>query len=342
MSNQESVRHCAAAVHHLAAAVLLNFAFVVALFAQDPTKVAGPDECQECHEAAYLALQDTKHQSSYRTFHSQDETKAILERLGLRSAKREFCIDCHYTMQQAEGRSRARTIAGVSCESCHSPAADWLDVHNNYELDASGERATRETETRDHRASRLEETTRLGMIRPDQPYLLAQNCFQCHTVPREELVNTGEHAAGSDFELVARLGGEVRHNFQLSNDEVNRDAARDYDPANRNRVFYVLGQMLDLEYALRGLAEATMSGTYAEAATDRAAAAMDRLRAIQAAAQVIAPSIQQILDAATQADLAPSNNGPLVAAADQIRSVAQAFAAEHDGSALGSLDPLLP
>ncbi len=342
MGNQESIRKCVAAVHHLAAAALLNSTFMVALFAQDPTKVAGPDECQECHEAAYLALQDTKHQSSYRTFHSQDETKAILERLGLRSAKREFCMDCHYTMQQAEGRSRARTIAGVSCESCHSPAADWLDVHNNYELDASGERATRETETRDHRASRLEETTRLGMIRPDQPYLLAQNCFQCHTVPREELVNTGEHAAGSDFELVARLRGEVRHNFQLSNDEVNRDAARDYDPANRNRVFYVLGQMLDLEYALRGLAEATMSGTYAKAMTDRAAAAMDGLRSIEAAAQVIAPTIQQILDAATQADLVPNNKGPLVAAADQIRSGAQAFAAEHDGSALGSLDPLLP
>ncbi len=342
MGKRDSIRKYGGAARHLVIASLLNFILVVALVAQDPTKIAGPDACQECHEAAFQVLEATKHQSSYRTFHTQDEVRPILERLGLRSARRAFCVDCHYTSQQAEGRRTARTIAGVSCESCHSPAADWLDVHNNYELDASGERATRETETRDHRASRLEETARLGMIRPDQPYLLAQNCFQCHTVPREELVNTGEHAAGSDFELVARLGGEVRHNFQLSNDEVNRDAARDYDPANRNRVFYVLGQMLDLEYALRGLAEATISGTYAKAMTDRAAAAMERLRAIQAAAQVIAPSIQQILDAANQADLSPDNNGPLVAAADQIRSVAQAFAAEHDGSALGSLDTLLP
>ncbi len=214
-------------------------------------------------------------------------------------------------------------------------------MHANYGRDASGQRATRETETPAHRASQLEETARLGMVRPDQPYLLAQTCVLCHTVPREELVNTGEHAAGSDFELVSRLR-EVRHNFQLSNDEVNRDAARDYDPANRNGVFYVLGQMLDLEYALRGLAEATISGTYAKAMRGRAVAAMERLRAIQAAAQVIAPSIQQILDAAVQADFTPNNNGPLVAAADRIRSVAQAFAAEHDGSALGILDPLLP
>lgn len=339
MSNQEGRRE--AAVRHLVAAVLLNVAFAAALFAQDPTKIAGPDECQECHEAAYLVLQDTKHQSTYQTFHAQDDTQAILERLGLRSAKRSFCVDCHYTSQQAEGRRSARTVAGVSCESCHSPAADWLDIHNNYGLDESGARATRETETGDHRASRLEETARSGMIRPDQPYLLTQNCFQCHTVPREELVNTGGHAAGSDFELVSRLRGEVRHNFQLSNDEANRDAARDYEPANRNRVFYVLGQMLDLEYGLRGLAGATMSGTYAEAMTDRVAAAMERLRTIQTAAQGTSPSIQQILDAANQADLAPNNNGPLVAAADQIRSVAQAFSGEHDGSALGGLDPLL-
>ncbi len=342
MGKRDSIRKYGGAARHIVIALLPNFILIVTLVAQDPTKIAGSDACQECHEAAYQVLEATKHQSSYRTFHTQDEVRAILERLGLRSARRAFCVDCHYTSQQAEGRRTARTIAGVSCESCHSPAADWMDIHNNYGRDAGGQRATRETETPDHRASRLEETARLGMLRPDQPYLLAQNCFQCHTVPREELVNTGEHAAGSDFELVSRLRDEVRHNFELSNDEVNRDAARDYDPANRNRVFYVLGQMLDLEYALRGLAEATMSGTYAKAMTDRAATAMERLRAIQAAAQVIAPSIQQILDAANQADLAPNNNGPLVAAADQIRSVAQAFAAERDGSALGSLDPLLP
>ncbi len=342
MGKPDSIRKYGGAARHLVIAPLLNFILVVTLVAQDPTKIAGPDACQECHEAAYQVLEATKHQSSYRTFHTQDETQAILERLALRSARRAFCVDCHYTSQQAAGRRTARTIAGVSCESCHNPAADWLDVHNNYGRDASGQRATRETETPDHRASRLEEGAGFGMIRPDQPYLLAQNCFQCHTVPREELVNTGEHAVGSDFELVSRLRGEVRHNFQLSNDEVNRDAARDYDPASRNRVLYVLGQMLDLEYALRGLADATMSGTYARAMMDRAGAAMDRLRAIQAASQVIAPSIQQILDAAAQADLAPNNSGSLVAAADQIRTVAQAFVAEHDGSTLGVLDQLVP
>ncbi len=342
MGNQETIGKHRTAARHLVVAPLLNFIFVVALAAQDPTAIVGSDACQECHEAAYQVLQDTKHQSSYRAFQTQDETRAILGRMGERSAKRAFCVDCHYTSQQAEGRRSARTIAGVSCESCHSPGAGWVDIHNNYGRDASGQRATRETETADHRATRLEESTRLGMIRPDQPYLLAQNCFQCHAVSREELVNTGEHTTGNDFELVSRLRGEVRHNFQLSNDEVNRGAARDYDASNRNRVFYVLGQMLDLEYALRGLAEATTSGTYAQAMTARAAEAMDRLRAIQAAAQGIAPSTQQILNAAGQVDLAPNNNGPLVAAADRIRTVAQAFAAEHDGSTLSALDPLVP
>ena len=342
MGTRDNMRKYGGAARHLIITPLLSLILVVALVAQDPTKIAGSDACQECHEAAYQVLEATKHQSSYRTFHSQDETQAILERLGLRSARRAFCVDCHYTSQQAAGRRRARTIAGVSCESCHSPAADWMDIHNNYGRDASGQRATRETETPDHRDSRLDEGARLGMIRPDQPYLLAQNCFQCHTVPREELVNTGEHAAGSDFELVSRLNGEVRHNFQLSNDEVNRAAARDYDVANRNRVLYVLGQMLDLEYALRGLAEATTSGTYAQAMRDRAVASMDRLRAIQTTAQVIAPTIQQILDAAGQADLVPNSNAALAAAADRIRTATQGFVAQHDGSALAALDQLVP
>lgn len=311
---------------HLAAAFLLSLVVVAGLVGQDPTSVVGPGECLECHEAAHGVWEETTHQSVYQTFHRQDETQAILERMGERSARRAMCVDCHYT-QRAQGSRAARTITGVSCESCHGAAADWLDIHNNYGVDAAGGRATRETETAENRATRLQQSTEMGMIRPDQPYLLVQNCFECHTVPREELVNTGEHAPGSDFDLVARLA-EIRHNFQLSNEQVNREAARDYDPASRNRLFGVLGHMVDLEYALRGLAEATGAGTYAQAMTDRANGAMERLRAIQSAAPQ--PAIEQVLAAAGQVDLAPNANAELVGAADRIRTVAMAFAAEHD------------
>ncbi len=59
MGNQGRVRKCDAAVRHLVAAPLLNLAFVVPLVAQDPTILAGPVACQECHVAAYQVLQYT-------------------------------------------------------------------------------------------------------------------------------------------------------------------------------------------------------------------------------------------------------------------------------------------
>jgi len=310
-----------------------------ALSAQDPAKVVGPAECVECHEAAHDVWQETLHQSVYETFHRAEKTRAVLERMGERSARRGVCVDCHYTSQD-DGR-RVRTIAGVSCESCHGAAADWMDAHGNFGMTAGGERADASTETRAHRTQRLQTTAAAGMIRPDRPYLLVRNCMQCHTTPNEELVNTGQHAPGSDFEIVPRLFGEIRHNFQLSGDATNRMAARDYDPTNRKRLFFVLGEMVELEHALRRLAEATTAGTYATAMADRARQAMERLRAIQSAAPAVA-AVEQILAAADDVELAPNNGAALAAAADEAQAAAQAFARQHDGSALGGLDALVP
>lgn len=81
-------------------------------------------------------------------------------------------------MQQAQDDPRPKAIAGVSCESCHGAAKAWLGVHNDYGTDATGEKATRETELSAHRTMRLEQSARLGMIRPNRPYVVAENCFQ--------------------------------------------------------------------------------------------------------------------------------------------------------------------
>ena len=55
------------------------------------------------------------------------------------------------------------------------------------------------------------------MIRPDMTYKLINNCYECHTIGNKDLINkTAEldnpHAAGSEFEIVSWLSGEVRHN----------------------------------------------------------------------------------------------------------------------------------
>lgn len=318
-------------------AALAGFFLAGTATAQDPAQVVGSDQCAECHEAAHEVWESTAHQEGWRTFHRSDSTRAVLQRMELRTARRGVCVECHYT--QAMQRGRERAISGVSCESCHGAAQEWLDVHNDFGQTAAGEPATEETETAEHRKMRMQRTAEMGMIRPDMPYKLVRNCYSCHTVPQEELVNQGEHIAGSDFDIVERLD-QIRHNFSATDGEKNRKAARTYDPQNRNRLFYVLGQMVNLEYALRGLAKASGPGDYAESMTSRAQAAMEQLRAIAQAVPATQGSIQKALSAAQGVELTPGN-GALTGAADSVKAAAQSFADQHDGSQLAGVDSMI-
>lgn len=318
-------------------AALAGILLVGTADAQEPSQVVGSEQCAECHEAAVEVWEGTAHQEGWRTFHRSDEAQAVLEKMGLRSARRGVCVECHYT--QATQRGRERAISGVSCESCHGAAQEWLDVHNDFGQTAGGETATEETETDEHRQMRMQQTAEMGMIRPDMPYELVRNCYSCHTVPQEELVNEGEHIAGSDFDVLERLD-QIRHNFSASEGEENRAAARTYDAQNRSRLLYVLGQMVDLEFALRGLAKATGPGDYAESMTSRAQAAMEQLQAVAEAAPAAQGTVQQALSAAQGVELTPGN-GALTGAADGVKAAAQSFADQHDGSQLAGVDSML-
>ena len=84
----------------------------------DPAKVLGPESCTKCHESEMLSWRETPHFDTFETLHRMPEAKAIADRLGLRSVKRnDECTKCHFTVQEDHGRERV--IAGVSCESCH-------------------------------------------------------------------------------------------------------------------------------------------------------------------------------------------------------------------------------
>ncbi|MCZ6676340.1 MAG: multiheme c-type cytochrome [Candidatus Poribacteria bacterium] len=304
--------------------------------ARDPEKIIGPDICGICHKSEVVAWRETTHFKN-NELHRRPEAKQIASKLRIRRIKREsLCQTCHFTTQ-AKGR-RPRAIAGVSCESCHGAAADWIHIHSDY----GGGQATRETETAEHKKMRMGQTAKTGMIRPDQPYLIAENCYQCHTVPQEELVNKTGHPAGSAFELVAWLGGEVRHNFFMCDGKENREAPGDLDEANHKRVLYVVGRMLDLEYGLRGLAKATAAGTYTEAMKQRTMNAMEKLKEIQGKSQAVAPIVGEMLDETGKVKLAPNNAAELTAAAEKVKAIAQQFVAKHDGSRLADLDVLIP
>jgi hypothetical protein len=297
----------------------------------DPARIVGSDQCAKCHQPEVQQWMRTPHFATFDTLHRTPEAKQIADRLGLRSIKRSnVCTQCHYTEQRQE--RGARVVAGVSCESCHGGAADWLALHADY----GGPGVTKEQETADHRAQRLAESIAHGMNNPHNLYLIAKQCFNCHTVPNERLVNVGGHNAGSqDFELVAWSQGIVRHNFLRTGGTSNGAAG----PAEL-RVMFVVGVMTDLEYSLRAAAVATEKSTFGVSSAERAARMKRRLHEMQAI--IHEPLIQPALDAVAAVELRLANRDAIEAAADAVGEAAFKFAEEADGEKLAALDSLLP
>lgn len=297
----------------------------------DPTKVQGSETCIKCHASEVATWQQTPHYQTFEQLHRNPRAKEIAQLMGQRSIKRgDLCIDCHYTSKAVD--EKISVISGVSCESCHGAAADWLEMHNDY----GGPTATRESESETHRQQRIENSIAAGMRNPSNLYLLAQSCLNCHTVPKESLVNEGTHHAGSaEFELVAWSQGRVRHNFVRSNGERN-----DPSPPERLRVMYVTGQIADLEYSTRATAQATYKAKYGLVAAQRAAAVAVRLFEIQQ--EIKDPVLAEILTVFAEARLAANNRDQLESIADRIRQLGIQFASEADGKNLAAIDRWLP
>lgn len=296
---------------------------VVALAAADANlyrinhaKVLGAENCSECHVPMVEAAKLTRHFNTFNEMHRKPEAAEISRKLGVSRIKtaRE-CVQCHYTVQ-ADGEG-FKSISGISCESCHNAGADWNKIHSNKDDPA-----------------RLTKSEKLGMIRPSNTYHVAANCYSCHTVPDERLVNVGGHKAGSDFELVSWLQGEVRHNMQ-------KDPKKNEEtPQARKRMLLILGRTLDLEYGLRGLAKATQAGVYADSMVQRIKNAETKLKDIQGAAKL--PELAAILAAVDASQFKPANAAVLNAMAGKVAEHGEKLAAAHDGSKLASVDALLP
>jgi len=302
----------------------------VAIGSPDPAKVQGPESCGECHKQEVEAWKLTHHFSTFNDMHRTDEAKAIADKMGIRRIKSEsLCLDCHYTSKATS--DGPAVIAGVSCEACHGAAHDWINIHNDY-----GKGFTKATEPADHRAVRLAGALKGGMLRPDDIYSVAQNCYQCHIVKDEKLVNVGGHSAGSaTFSLVSYSQGEVRHNFLDSGGKVNA-----VDTPERTRMLFAVGTLLDLEYSLRAVARSTEKATYAITYGHRVKAIKAQLAKINELAPT--SEIGAVLAATDRISLKLNNADELNAAADKVQVLARAFSVAHNGSELAGIDPLLP
>jgi hypothetical protein len=239
-----------------------------------------------------------------------------------------LCLTCHYTVQDKENKKQP--IAGISCESCHSAGEDWIKVHSQY----SGK--TEKTESKAEAEARLKLADAKGMIRPSSLYRLAKNCFGCHVVPQEDLVNKGGHPAGSAFELLTWSQGEVRHNTWHSKGKENLPAN-----AARKRMLYLVGLGVELETGLRAVSRATARRVYAFEMAKRVDRARKQLAAVAKALPNV-PEIAKMVEFAYSAGLKLNNERFLTTAADGVAKSLASIIEKYDGSTMGGLDSLIP
>jgi hypothetical protein len=309
---------------------------------EDATKTIGPEggdaSCANCHANEAEAWKQTRHFATFKDRHRSEEAKAILANLGIKSMKRDGdCKSCHYT--SAIVTERLRQISGVSCESCHSPGLEWNDIHNKIGGDPAGQTlkwGAGKSESAEAKAARLDKAKAAGMIHSSMTYEIATNCFSCHTVPNEELVNKGGHKAGSDFDLVAWSQGEVRHNFVSSPGAPDSPTNRETTPEQKRRL-YVVGAMVDLEVSLRNLSSVKeKGGEFHKAMVARVAVARKKVDSVLAA--VADPGLSAAL---TEVPASVDESTMIDAGlADKLSSATRKFAASS--ADLSAIDGQLP
>jgi hypothetical protein len=219
-------------------AIVASTACFLAFTAPATPHYIGPQACQECHKAEYTVWENTQHAKSFRELHKAPKVKEILTAVGGDSNPRKntLCVQCHYTLEQADEAATATAKSSVSCESCHGAASGWVKVHNDY----GGTGVTRETEPAAHKTERIKQSIEAGMRRPDTFYDLAANCLACHNLARAgldgatiaKMLDAG-HPINADYELVKYSQGTVRHRFYPPNVDVNAEMT----PAELARMF---------------------------------------------------------------------------------------------------------
>lgn len=299
----------------------------------DPHWTMGSETCVKCHASEVKVWQSTPHWRTFDELHRRPEAKEIARKLGVRSIKHDGrCVNCHYTQKTDLATGNVHAIEGVSCESCHGSAKNYLDIHHNY----GGEHITRAMESPEHRIQRMQKSIESGMRNPVNVYLVAQSCLRCHTTADEELVNVGGHPTGSlEFEFVSWSQGTIRHNFVRTDGKQN-----DPSPIDRQRLMFVSGMIAELEASLRATAVATQKATFGITSAQRSVRAVKRLQSVSQ--KIDSPTIDEILKIFSSVQLKLNNREQLTTAADIVSILGYRFAAETNPETLADLDAFIP
>lgn len=293
-------------------------------------KIVGPNACAECHKHETEVWKGTHHFKTFRKMPRSKEATKIAGKMKIRRLKtNKLCQQCHFTVQNVKRKVQA--TAGISCESCHAEGKDYLKVHAEF-----GGKKDKKDETANEARDRWRKSEAAGMIRPEALYNLAKNCYGCHVVPEEKLVNVGGHPAGSPFELVSWSQGEVRHNLWYSDGKSNKKAN-----AARRRLMYAVGIAMELETALRAIARATIRKTYAFKMARRAARARSKMAAIAKVLPEVS-EVAAIAELGHSSGLKLNNAKALTLVADNISLETLKLISNHNGEKLTNVDSLIP
>ena len=177
----------------------------------DAPKYTGPGSCASpsCHGGVQVRATTSVQQNEYSTWVVKDKharafavlTNPVAVRmakiLGIeRADAAPKCLACHaLSVPEAD---RARTFDstdGVSCESCHGPASNWLGPHT--------------TKSWTH-----ERSIAAGMRDLRDPVRRAENCLTCHLGTADKALDHEMIAAGHPdlyFELASFTAAMPRH-----------------------------------------------------------------------------------------------------------------------------------
>ncbi len=208
--------------------------------AAEHSAFVGAETCQKCHEAEHRVWEQTKHFASFREVHKLPKAKEVLAAVGgaTNMKKHETCTLCHSTMAPDPETSELTATSGPSCESCHGAASKWITIHNDY----GGPNVTRETESAEHKAKRIQSAQAAGMRWPSMTYDLASTCMACHALTQPGLDPTtlgkmldAGHPLKPEWEFVQYSQGTVRHRFYPPDITVNSEMT----PAELARNFVI-------------------------------------------------------------------------------------------------------
>lgn len=163
-------------------------------------RTLGPGACGGCHEGPNEWWASDPHARTAQPFFDRAAKNVKIAllygvKVGSMTKGNQVCMDCHGTV--ASGSESFDVFDGVSCESCHGPAKDFLEPHKEGDK-ALGTR-------RPGYVNALSQ----GMVELKNLKTRAQTCTGCHFITDTRLLSSG-HPSGKSFDYTAGMA-KINH-----------------------------------------------------------------------------------------------------------------------------------